>query len=727
MEAIQNYSRRDFVKTIGLASGGLLLAANSSLFASESTSAIETFNPNLFVYLQTDGTLTLIASRSEMGNGVRTSLPSIIADEMEADWSKVVVQQALGDAKYGDQNTDGSRSILYLYETMRKMGATAKALLITAAAQKWNVPEAECIAQHHFIVHSSGKKLGFGELAATAKTLEFPKNVTLKNPKDFKYIGKTLKSVDVANYANGSAVFGIDKRIPNMKFVAIARCPVTFGTVKSFDKKAALKIRGVIDVIEIPRIAKPFGPLGGVAVIASNTWAAFEGKKALTIEWNYGSNASYTSADYQKTITEGVLQPGKVAKSIGDIDQAFAKAHQIVESTIQLPLLAHAPMEVPNAVAWVKGDSCEVWAPTQDPQTARKEVADYLKIPLDKVSVNITFLGGGFGRKSKPDYIVEAVMVSKAINAPVQVVWTREDEIKHGYYHTESAQYLKAALDAQGNVTAWLHRFALPSIMSTFVPGTEYPAEWEAGSATDIPLDVPNFKVETGKAPAHVRIGWMRSVINIPHGFSVNVFANELAHAAKKDPLEFRLKLIGPDRIENTQDAIKYNTARMKHVLRQAAKNANYGKALPQGHAFGIAVQYSFYSYVASVVEVSFINNKVKVHNVYTVIDCGTVINRDTVKAQLEGAAIFGMSLTYYGKITAKDGAIEQNSFSDYPLIRMNEAPKIHVEIVESTENPTGVGEPGVPVIAPAIVNALFQLTGKKYYNLPLIDYEIVG
>jgi isoquinoline 1-oxidoreductase beta subunit len=511
-----------------------------------------------------------------------------------------------------------------------------------------------------------------------------------------------------------------------MKFVAIARCPVTFGTVKSFDKTETMKIRGVEAVIEIPRVKKPFGPLGGIAVIASNTWAAFQGKKALQIEWDYGENVDFDSENYNTKITKNVHKSAKVVKEIGDIDQAFSTAQKTIESTFQLPLLAHAPMEVPNAVAWVQGDTCQVWAPTQDPQTARNEIVDFLKTSLDKVTVNITFLGGGFGRKSKPDYILEAVMVSQAIKAPVQVVWTREDDIKHGYYHTVSAQYLKASLDSQGNVSGWLHRFALPSIMDTFVPGTNYPADWESASATEIPYEIKNIKVEVGEAPAHVRIGWMRSVINIPHGFSVNVFADELAHAAQKDPLDFRLNLIGSDRIQDTKDPLKYNTARLKNVLKMVAKNANYTQPLPQGHAFGMAVHYSFYSYVASIVEVSMINNKVKIHNIYTVIDCGTVINQDTVKAQLEGAAIFGMSLTLYGKITAKNGAIEQNSFSDYQMIRMNEIPKINIEIVHSNENPTGVGEPGVPVIAPAIVNAIFKITGKRYYNLPLIDHDLV-
>ncbi|WP_457616170.1 molybdopterin cofactor-binding domain-containing protein [Lutibacter sp.] len=727
MSTIKNLSRRSFVKSVGLASGGLILACNTSIFSDNNEEKNNVyFNPNLFVQLNSDGSLILIASRSEMGNGVRTSLTSIIADEMEADWNKVTVKQATGDAKYGDQNTDGSRSVRYLYDTMREMGATAKAMLILAAAKKWQVSPEECSAKNHFIIHSSGKKIAFGDLVTIAKTIEVPTEIKLKPTKNFNYIGKYLRSVDAEDYVNGTAVFGLDKRIDNMKFVAIARCPVTFGTVKSFDKSAALKITGVEDVIEIPRIEKPFGALGGVAVIATNTWAAFKGKEALKITWNYGENKAYNSDEYMKQITQNVHKQGKVVKDRGNVNNAFKNAYKTTESTFQLPHLVHAPMEVPNAVAWVQEDSCEVWAPTQAPQTTRKDIVSYLQTTEDKVTVNVTFLGGGFGRKSKPDYVLEAVIVSQKIKAPVQVVWTREDDIKHSYYHTTSAQYLKGAIDEKGNVVGWLHRFALPSIVSTFQSGVDYAAGFEISSASNIPFDIDNMKVEVGKAPAHVRIGWLRSVINIPHGFSVNVFADELAYLAKKDPLEFRLNLIGKDRIEDTKNPIKYNTARLKNVLRIAAKNAQWGKELPEGHAYGLAVQYSFYTYVASIVEVSLENGKVKVHNIYTAIDCGTVINKNTVIAQMEGAAVFGMSLAYYGKITAKNGAIEQNNYHDYKMIRMNNAPKVHVEIVDSTENPTGVGEPGVPVIAPAIVNALFKITGKRYYNLPLSEYNLV-
>ena len=526
MKKIQNISRRSFVKSIGLASGGLILACNTSVFSDKEKDpkVLTNFNPNLFVQLNSDGSLVLVASRSEMGNGVRTSLPSIIADEMEADWSKVSIQQATGDKKYGDQNTDGSRSIRYLFETMRQMGATAKAMLITAAAKTWNVPEDECRAENHFIIHTSDKKIAFGDLVEIAKTLEVPTEVPLKDPKDFKYIGKELKSIDVDDYVSGNAIFGLDKRLPNMKFAAIARCPVTFGKVKSFDKNETLKIKGVLDVIEISRIERPFGALGGIAVVATNTWAAFKGRDALKIEWDFGSNKDYDSEKYMNQITKNIHKQGKVAKTIGNVNNAFRKGDKIVESTYQLPHLSHAPMEVPNAVAWVQGETCEVWAPTQTPQASRAEVVAYLGVAEENVTINVTLLGGGFGRKSKPDYVVEAVIISKAINAPAQIVWSREDDIKHGYYHTISSQYMKASLDKNGKVTGWLHRFALPSITSTFTAGADYAAGWEISSASNIPYNIENVKIEVGKAPAKVRIGWLRSVINIPHGFSINVF-----------------------------------------------------------------------------------------------------------------------------------------------------------------------------------------------------------
>jgi len=733
MSSIQIITRRSFIRNLGFASGGLILACNFPSSDEKKpkfrTFLGDTFEPNLFIQLKDSGELVLLASRSEMGNGVRTSLTSVIADEMDADWAMVSVIQATGNVKFMDQNTDGSRSIRFLFEPMRKMGATAKAMLITAAAAKWQVEESELKTENHYVVHTgNGKKIFYGDLVNEAAKVEVPENPTLKDAKDFKYIGKGLKSIDAADFASGKSKYGMDIKLEGMKYAAVARCPVTFGTVKSFDKTKAMEVTGVIDVVEISRIAKPFGTLGGVAVVATNTWAAFQGKEALEIEWNYGDNKEYNSESYDKRITDNIHKKGKEIKNEGNVSTAFKNAEHIIESTFQLPHLVHAPMEVPNATAWVKEDgTCEVWVPIQAPQSARKEVADYLETDLENVTINITFLGGGFGRKSKPDFVVEAVAVSKAINAPVQLVWTREDDIQHSYYHAVSAQYMKGSLDKNGNVTGWLHRVAYPSIASTFAPDSGYAAPFEFGMGlTNIPYQIDNVRAENCKAPAHIRIGWFRSVINIVQSFSINIFADELAVKAGKDPLEFRLNLIGNDRIEESNSGLHFDSAKFKNVLKTVTKNANYGKDLPEGHGLGFAVHYSFYSYVASVVEVSVKDDKLKVHKIHSVIDCGTAVNTDTITAQMEGAAIFGMSLAYYGKITAKDGAIEQSNYNDYQMVRMDHAPEIHVEIIKSNDKPTGVGEPGVPVIAPAILNAIYNATGKRYYTLPLMDHGLV-
>ena len=730
MDGIQNMSRRNFVKVFGLASGGLIIGCQ---FSSEKEIVRiddgTTFTPNLFVQLKKDGKLVLLCSRSEMGQGIRTSLTSAIADEMEADWEYVSVEQATGDKKFGNQNTDGSRSVRTILEPMRKMGATAKAILISAASKKWQVSETDCKAENHYIINKkNNKKIFFGDLVEDAMQIEVPKDVQLKDKKDFKYIGKTLKSIDIKDFTHGSAIYGLDARLPNMKFAVIARCPSTFGSVKNFDKSDAIKIAGVEDVFEIERVKRPFGMLGGVAVIATNTWSAIQGRNNLNITWNKGSNGNYDSKKYMQKITNRIHNNAKVVPPTkGNVNSAFSKASQIVEATYQLPHLAHAPMETPNALAWVKDGKCEVWAPLQDPQTARAEAAAYLGIEVKDVTINVTFLGGGFGRKSKPDFVVEAVALSKKMNAPVQVVWTREDDIQHGYYHTTNAQYLKASLDKNGAVTGWLHRTAFPSINSTFMPMANYAAGWEIGQGmNNNPFEIDHVRYENAKAEPHVRIGWLRSVCAIFHSFGINSFVDELADKANKDPLQFKLDLVGKDRIREEKSPHPLNTKRLKNVMNIAAKKANWGRSLPEGHGLGIAFYYSFYSYVATVVEVSVINNKVKLHDIWTVLDCGMVLNKDNVLNQMEGASVFGTSIALYGKITAKNGGIEQSNFHDYKMARMNEIPPIDVTIVESDEAPTGVGEPGVPPVAPAITNAIFNATGKRYRTLPLSDHGLI-
>ena len=723
MKMKSKLSRRYFIKNVSLFSGGLLLACDMN---TESTNSIiensgKNFMPNLFVELKPNGDLILTASRSEMGQGVRTSLTSVIADELDADWSRVSVKQAPGDDAYGNQNTDGSRSIRTIYEPMRKMGAMARAMLVSAAADHWGIAEDKCsTAKHYVIREDSEEKLFYGDLVEAAGTMVIPENPKLKSPEEFVYIGKELTSVDANDFVTGVSKYGLDIKVEGMVYACIARSPVTFGEIKSFDDSDSLKVPGVQSVNLIERIKKPFGALGGVAVVGSNTWAAIEGKKALKLEWDNGANESYSSKEYMDEITANVHKKAKLIRKEGNYNKAINEADSIVEATYQLPHLVHAPMETPNATAIVKNGTCEVWAPVQAPQTTRQEISDFLEIDLDKVTIHVTFLGGGFGRKSKPDFVLEAVALSKLLGKPVQVVWTREDDIQHSYYHANSSQYLKASFK-DGLVSGWLHRTAYPSITSTFMPGVSHGAGFEFQQGmTNMPYEIDHIRFENGEAKAHVRIGWLRSVYNIIHGFSINVFADELAVSAGKDPLEFRLELIGSDRIYPSDEVYKLDTSKLKNVLKTAAKNAEWGRELPDGHGMGIAIHYSFYTYVATIVEVSVINEKLKVINIFTAVDCGTVVNKNTVKSQLEGAAIFGMSLAYYGDISLENGAVKQSNFHDYKMLRIHEAPEIDVEIIESGDIPTGIGEPGVPVIAPAIVNAIFDATGKRYRNLPL-------
>lgn len=723
MKFASNQSRRYFIKNISLFSGGLFLAcdmnsgAENSLLASDDKG----FRPNLFVELKSNGDLLLTASRSEMGQGVRTSLTSVIADEMDADWSKVAVKQAPGDDAYGNQNTDGSRSIRTIYEPMRKMGAMARAMLVAAAAKKWGVSEEQCHTKNHYVYRKDSEEtLFYGDLVGVAGTMTIPENPKLKSADEFVYIGKDLVSVDAQDFVKGISKYGMDIKIEGMVYACIARSPVTFGQNQSFEKDKSLKVPGVEQVVLLDRIKKPFGALGGVAVIGQNSWAAIEGKKALKLTWNSGKNEAYSSEAFMKEMTSNVQKKAKLIQKEGDVTKAFNRADKIVEATYQLPHLVHAPMETPNATAKVSEGRCEIWAPVQAPQTTRQEVSDFLGIDIDKVTIHVTFLGGGFGRKSKPDFVLEAVALSQLTEKPVQVIWTREDDIQHSYYHAISAQYMKASIK-DGLVSGWLHRTAYPSITSTFIPGVTHGAGFEFQQGmTNLPYEIENSRFENGEAIAQVRIGWLRSVYNIIHGFSINVFADELAISAGKDPLEFRLELIGSDRIYPSDGIHSLDTSKLKNVLKIAAKNAGWGGQVPEGHGMGIAIHYSFYSYVASVVEVSVIDNTLKVVKVSTAVDCGTAVNTNTIKAQMEGAAIFGMSLAYYGNISVENGAVVQSNFHDYKMLRIHETPEVDVEIVKSDDAPTGVGEPGVPVIAPAIINAIYDATGQRFRNLPL-------
>ena len=730
--------RRDFVKIVGLATGGLLLGCNVSadkVVVNTLENGIS-FVPNLFIQLQKDGTVTIVVARSEMGQGIRTSMASAIAEDLEADWKYVTVQQATGDAKFGNQNTDGSRSIRTLLKPMRKMGAMARSILEQAAAKKWNIAASDCKAENHFVVNNTtGEKVFFGDLVEEAKTIAIPsdENIILKDKKDFKYIGKkVVRGIDMEDFLHGKANYGLDARLPNMKYASIARSPVTFGSVKSFDTSEATEITGVEQVVQLDRLIPPagqfFGMLGGVAVIANNTWSAFQGKNNLNVEWESGSNKSYDTEKFKEKLISRIHNKAKVVPPFkGSVERAFNNADKVIEATYTMPHLAHAPMEVPNALAWVHDGKCDVWAPVQDPQTVRAEIAHFFGFALEDITINVMMLGGAFGRKSKSDFVVEAVALSQKIKAPVQVVWTREDDIQHSFYHAQNAQYLKGSLDEKGKVTGWLHRVAFPSITSSFKPMSNYIAGFELGMGfTNNPYDIENVQIENAKAASHLRIGWLRSVSNIISGFGVNSFVDELAIASGKDAIEFRLDLLGKDKVSTAASPHPFNVARLKNVLIEAKKLSNWGRKLPKGHGMGVAIHYSFYSYVATVVEVSVKSEKVKVENIYSVLDCGMYVNRDAVINQMEGAAIFGMSLTMFGKISTKNGAVEQSNFHDYQMTRMIDAPNIYVHLVDNDEDPTGVGEPGVPPVSAAITNAIFNASGKRVRSLPLSDHGMV-
>ena len=751
MVTIENVSRRNFLQGMLSASAFVLCVTKSPLVARAARTSLSAnvslvnpavdgtvFHPGVYLGIEPDGTVLIVAHRTEMGNGVRTSLPRIVADELDADWSRVKVIQGDGDEKYGSQDTDGSHSVREFFDPLREAGATARLMLVRAAAAQWGVPEDRCVADPVHVVSERGstRTMGYGELAALAAKQPLPKkeDVKLKSPQEWRYIGKPAPGYDVTDVCAGRPVFGMDVRVEGMLYAAVAHPPVLGGKVKSVDDAATLKVMGVTKTIAIDPFTPPhaFQPLGGVAVIADNTWSAFKGRKQLKIEWDNGANANYNSEEYKKQLQETARQPGKVVFNVGDADAEFAKGGKIVEAEYYAPHLAHASMEPPVAVADVREGKVTVWSPTQNPVGVREEVAKALGLKKEDVTCHVTFLGGGFGRKSKPDYAVEAAVLSKRTGKPVKVVWSREDDIKFDYFHSVAAMYIKAALDAGGMPKAWMQRSVFPPISSTFDKTAVYGSAGEMSLGWDaIPFDVPNFRSENGAAKNHVRIGWLRSVANIYHAFAVHSFASELAYANNRDPYDYLMKLIGDGRVVATPSAgspemakkYPYDTARLRHVAEVAAEKAGWGKKKPgNGWGMGIAAHRSFLTYVASVVEVEVdASGAVRIPRVTTAVDAGIVANPEMVRSQFEGAAVFGTSVARTGEITATNGAINQSNFFDYQVARMNDAPvHVDVHIVESMAAPAGVGEPGVPPIAPAICNAIYAATGKRVRELPL-------
>jgi isoquinoline 1-oxidoreductase beta subunit len=747
-------TRRDFLRSVGAAgtlviAGGMnhVFAADEAKFGADGMPHGWVDNPLVFVSIAPDGTVTITCHRAEMGQGVRTGVPLIVADEMEADWSKVRITQAPGDElTYGNQDTDGSRTTRHFFMPMRRCGAAARMMLESAAAARWGVPVAQVKASNHWVTDTkSGRKLSYGDLAADAAKVPVPTTaeLRLKDPKDFRYIGKgKTPIVDGFDITTGRAKYAQDIVAPGMLFAVVMRSPVYGGSVKSYDPAETLKVPGVVKVVEIKPTPIPsaYQPLAGVAVVADSTWAAIKGRNALKVDWEDGANGTYSSDTYRADLEKRVVEPGKEIRAHGDVEKAMATAAKTLKADYYIPHLVQAPMEPPAATAIVKDGKCEVWTCAQSPEAARNDVAKRLGLKREDVTVNVTLLGGGFGRKSQADFAVEAALCAQEVGGkPVKLVWTREDDLHHSFYHTVSLEHLEAGLGADGKPIAWLHRSAGPTLMALFVADPKQESAIELGMGlANVPFAVPNIRIENPAAAAHTRVGWYRAVSNIPHAFAVQSFVCEMAHAAGRDPKDFLLELLGPPRRIDPRDLndtwnhgenpqlYLVDVGRLRHVAEVAAKEGQWGTKLAKGHGRGIAAHYSFTTYVAAVVEAA-VDDKgaVTIPRVDIAIDCGGQVNPERIRAQMEGACIMGLGNAMLSEITYKDGRVEQDNFHQYEVLRMRMAPKaIHVHLVPGDYSKPlgGVGEPGVPPIAPAVCNAIYEATGKRIRTLPIRD-----
>ena len=757
---VSKVSRRGFLKGFGLVLAVQLLppevarAFNAYPTGADGMPHKTVADPLVFVKIAPDGIVTLVSHRAEMGTGSRTNVPMVLADEMEANWSKVRLVQAPGDEpRYGNQDTDGSRSLRHFVQPMRQCGASMRYMLESAAAKRWGVDRARVRAVNHTVVlldgtgdsaKPTGRMFGYGELAKAAMAEPVPSVEQLRFKKDaeFRYMGKgEIQLVDLHDIVTGHAVYGADVRLPGMKYAAVARPPVVGGKVRSFDAEQAKKVPGVERIVQIPGSMPPakFAPLGGIAVVATSTWSAFQGVKALQVEWDDGPHASFDTESYRKEMAETARQPGEVVRKQGDPDGAFAKAAKVVVAEYHQQHMVHTPMEPPAALARVKDGKAEIWAPVQSPYGTRQDVAKLLELDESVVTVNQTLLGGGFGRKSKCDYVLEAALLSREVGAPVLVQWSREDDIRHGFNHTTSVERLEAAVDAGGKVVGWRQRTVAPTIGSTFSEDTGLQMPLELGMGlVDLPFDIPDIGMENGKVMAHTRIGWFRAVSNLPRAFAIQSFVGELAHELGRDQKTMLLELIGPARkldlpkmgivselwnYGEPYEEFPIDTGKLRHVVEMAAANAGWGRQLPKGEGLGIAAHRSFVSYVATVVHVKVADDgAISVPEVYTAIDCGFCINPERVRAQIEGAAVMGMTMALYSGLDYVKGRVKQSNFHDYQMARMDRYPEnVHTAIVEHpfSVHATGVGEPGVPPFAPALANAIFAATGKRMRSIP--------
>jgi isoquinoline 1-oxidoreductase subunit beta len=702
------FSRREFVGA-GIAAGaGLVIGF---YLPHGNRSQRESFSPNAYLRITPDNKVTIVVARSEMGQGIRTALPMILAEELEADWKQIEIEQAGASTLFGDQTTGGSASIRTTWDPMRKAGAIAREMLISAAALTWGVPRSACAAESGHIKHAaSNRSLTFGELVDKAATLPIPSDVTLKQSKDYKIVGQRLARVDSPAKVKGEAVFGIDLRIPGMKYAVLSRCPVIGGKVSAFDDKESKKISGVSYVGKIGDSA--------VAVVADSVWGAMEGRRTLNVSWNEGANKDLNTAGVTASLKQAASKKGVNLYSAGEPAKASGRH---ISAEYSLPFMAHAPMEPGNCTAHFQGTRCELWAPTQVPQDCRDSVATAIGLDPDQVKVNVTLMGGGFGRRLEHDYAVEAALVSKAASSPVKVLWTREDDMRSSTYRPASLHQLSATLDGSGLPVGLTHRIIAPSISGQKgqpVPnGVDPDLPDEAGPV----YGIPNYLIEYVQAETPIPLGWMRSVYALQAAFALESFIDELAVAAGKDPLKYRLQLLAKDQ-DLTYFTTTWHTARMRGVLQLAAQKAGWDKPLPAGHYRGVACFGCFASYMAEVVEITMENDQPRVHRVVAAVDCGQVVNPSILEQQIQGGIVYGLSNALRAKITIEKGRVVQGNFDDYAPLRMDETPAVEVYAVPSPEAPTGIGEPSVPPIAPALCNAIYAATKRRIRALPILS-----
>jgi len=711
MNEITQLPRRDFLKMSIAASGGLLVGFYFPGTADATETAAQSeFAPNAFVRIGTNNLVTIIVNHSEMGQGVYTALPMLLAEELDADWKNVRFAPAPVDPVYnhpvfGIQMTGGSTSTWSSFEQFRKAGATARAMLVAAAAQRWNTDPASCGTANGFVSHGT-QRLSYGQLAEAAAKLTPPQQVALKDAKDFKLIGKPLPRLDTPEKVNGKAIFGIDVKLPGMLTAVVARSPVFGGKVKSFNADKAKAIRGVKSVVQVP---------SGVAVLADGFWAAKQGRDALRIEWDEGPMTNFSTQGQRQQYAELAKQPGLVARKDGDPSGALSSAAKKIEAIYEVPYLSHAMMEPLNCTVDLRADRCEIWTGTQFQTIDRMHAAQIAGLKPEQVQIHTTYLGGGFGRRATPtsDFVSEATHVAKAAGAgPVKVIWTREDDMHGGYYRPAYYHAISGAVDASGNPVAWAHRIVGQSIAA----GTPFEqAMMQDGidstsveGAKELPYEIPNLSVEYHRTDAGVPVLWWRSVGHSHTAFITECFFDELAALGGKDPYQLRRQLLAKH-------------PRHLAVLDLAAQKAGWGTPLPKGRGRGIAMHESFESFAAQVAEVSVEDNgKVRVHRVVAAMDCGRYVNPGIIEAQVQGGVVFGLTAALYNELTFENGRIQQRNFHDYPMLRINETPEIEVHIVQNNEKPGGIGEPGVPCTAPAVGNAIFAATGKRVRKLPM-------